>query len=30
MAKLSSDHSPRAYEDLFFALLTSTEMLTNH
>ena len=22
--------TPAAYEDLFFALLTSTEMLTNH
>jgi hypothetical protein len=27
---LAADHSPRGYEDLFFALLTSTEMLTNH
>ena len=27
---LAADHSSRGYEDLFFALLTSTEMLTNH
>jgi hypothetical protein len=28
--RLAADRSPRVYEDLFFALLTSTEMLTNH
>jgi Protein of unknown function (DUF1549)/Protein of unknown function (DUF1553) len=30
LSKLGGDQAPRAYEDLFFALLTSTEMLTNH
>ena len=29
LTKLAGER-PRAYEDLFFALLTSTEMLTNH
>ncbi len=30
LPKLAAERGPRAYEDLFFAMLTSTEMLTNH